>query len=88
MRSLLYQDGATPFIAPSLCGPCRNEITTTIKFNGRLYTVTIRDKIGPEDPYLVLIKAAAFAIQNGEPYAGTTTSRAVRDFLIRDNVVV
>jgi hypothetical protein len=47
----------------------------------------IRDKIVVEDPYLVLVKAEAFAISQGEPYNGSVPSRTVRDFLIKSAVV-
>ena len=35
-----------------------------------------------------LAKAAAFAISQNEPYMGRATPRAVKDFLIKSNVVV
>jgi hypothetical protein len=50
--------------------------------------VVLRDKITVEDPYLVMVKATAFAIRTGEPYAAEPTPRAVRDFLLKSSVVV
>jgi hypothetical protein len=90
MKSLLYQRGATPFSEPTGCSavPVRNEVTVSLRKNGRLYQFTLRDKIVPEDPYLILVKAVAFAIQQREPYAGQPPSRSIRDFLVRNNVII
>jgi hypothetical protein len=57
------------------------------KYN-RLYRYTLRDKVTVEDPYLVLVKATAFSIQNSEPYSAMPPSRALRDLLIRSNVTI
>ena len=84
-KSLLFS-GELPFGVPPGCAPCRTEQVVTIRKFGRLYTLTLRDKITVEDPYLVLVKAEAFAIAQGEPFAGVTPSRSVRDFLIKSNV--
>lgn len=86
-KSLLFT-GELPFVVPPGCGPCRQESTVTIRKYGRLYTLKLRDKIAIEDPYLVLVKAEAFAIQQGEPYSGLTPSRTVRDFLIKSSVQI
>jgi hypothetical protein len=59
-----------------------------LRRNGRLYNIVIRDKVVPEDPYLVMVKAIAFAISEAEPFVGRPTDRAVRDFLIKDTVVI
>lgn len=90
MKSLLFQEGATVFNEPPECAaiPCRTEIPITIKKYGRLYNFVLRDKVVPEDPYLILVKATAFAIAQGEPYVGTEPDRAVRDFLIRDSLII
>jgi hypothetical protein len=90
MKSLLFQPGATPFIEPSGCGaiPCRTEVPINIRKDGRLYKFVLRDRVVPEDAYVPLVKAIAFAIQQGEPYAGTPTSRTIRDFLVKNNVVI
>lgn len=58
----------------------------TIRKFGRLYTFTLNDKIVVEDPYLNLVRAEAFALQQGEPFAGTTPPRTIRDFLIKNNL--
>jgi len=88
-KSLLYQDGQTAHQIPPGCGLCdRNEVPITIRKNGRLYRFTLRDKVVVDDLYVVWIKAVAFAIQQGEPYAGFPPPRNVRDFLIKLDVVV
>jgi hypothetical protein len=89
MRSLLAQ-GLTPFTTPSGCTtvPCRTEVTFSFKQNGRIYSFVARDKIIPEDPYFTLVKAAAFAIQQNEPYNGRTPPRSLKDFLVRSNLLI
>lgn len=88
-KSLLYQEEATTHVLPPGCGLCdRTELPITIRKNGRLYHFVLRDKLVVEDLYLVGIKAAAFAIQQGEPYGGTPAARNVRDFLIKLDVVI
>lgn len=90
MKSLLYQPGTTPFIEPPECGalPCRSEVPITIRKFGRLYRFVLRDKVVPEDPFLVMVKATAFAIQTGEPNVGKAPDRAIKDFLIKDTVII
>jgi hypothetical protein len=89
MKSLLFQ-GLTPFTEPPDCAaiPCRTEIPIFIKSKGRTYEFVLRDKVVPEDPYLILVKAIAFALYTGEPYNGTFPGRGVRDFLIKNSVVI
>lgn len=89
MRSLLAQ-GVTPFEEPEGCGPavCRTEATFAVRKNGRIYRFVVRDKIQPEDPYFVLVKAAAFSVRQGEPYNGRTPDRSLKDFLIKSSVVI
>lgn len=84
-KSLLFT-GDVPFSVPPGCGPCRQEVTITIRKNGRLYTMKLRDKVVVEDPYLVLVKAEAFALGQGEPFAGIVPPRSLRDFLIKNNL--
>lgn len=88
MKSLLYQTDATPFTVLASCGPGRQEVTRTIKKNGRLYNLVLRDKIVVDDIYLIMIKAIAFATAQGEPYSGQPPQRSVRDFLIKSNVFI
>jgi hypothetical protein len=90
MKSLLFQPGATPFDEPTGCGgiPCRNEVPITLKKDGRLYRFVLRDRVIPEDPYLMLVKAVAFAVQVNEPHTGRAPERSIRDFLVKNNVVI
>ena len=89
MKSLLYQ-GSLSVPVPSSCTalPCRSEETFALRKDGRLYRFTVRDKIVPEDPYFMLVKAAAYARKTTTAYAGRTPKRSVRDFLIKDSVVI
>lgn len=88
MKSLLFQNAGIPFEIPAACSELtkRKEVPIDIKKDGRIYHYVLRDKIAPEDPYLVLVRAAAFAIQTGEAYNGSTPGRDIRDFLIKSNV--
>ena len=85
-KSLLFQPGQI-LQEPPECGPCRQEVKVTFKRNGRLYNLVMRDKTVVEDPYLVLVKATAFAIAQDEPYMGRSVSRKVRDYYIKANTV-
>lgn len=84
-KSLLFT-GDVSFGAPPGCEPCRQEVVVTIRKNGRLYTMKLRDKITVEDPYLVMVKAEGFALGQGEPYAGVIPPRSLRDVLIKNNL--
>jgi hypothetical protein len=86
-KSLLYQD-ATNMTVPPGCGlNDRVEVPVSLRKEGRIYHFVMRDKIVPEDILMILVKASAFAISQGEPYAGTPPARSVKDFLIKDSVV-
>lgn len=89
MKSLLFQ-GETNFTEPDSCValPCRQEVTINLRKANRIYRFVLRDKIVPEDPYLMMVKAAAFAIRVSEPYNGTSPKRSVKDFLIKDSVII
>jgi hypothetical protein len=87
MKSLLHQNVLPGLTLPVGCGPGRSEVPLTLRKDGRLYRFILRDKLIPEDPYLVLVKATAFAIQTGEPNNGTAPDRSIKDFLIRSSVV-
>lgn len=89
MRSLLFQ-GLTPFVEPPDCAavPCRTEVPISIKKDGFIYNFILRDKVVPEDSYLVLVKASAFAISQGQPNNGKSPDRSVKDFLIKSTVVI
>lgn len=87
MRSILFQP-ASPFPTSLPCGPCRTEDQFDIHKNGYMYSFVVRDKVIPEDPYLVMLKAYAFSVQFATPYPGSEPSRAIRDYLIKGSVVV
>jgi hypothetical protein len=63
-------------------------VPISLRKDGRIYTFVLRDKVVPEDPYLVLVKAVGFAIQMNEPYSGQAPERSIRDFLVKGNVVI
>lgn len=88
MKSLLFQNTGLPFVTPVECSSLtkRKEVPINIRKGGRIYRYVLRDKIAPEDPYLVLVRASAFAIQTGEAYNGSVPGRDIRDFLIKNNV--
>ena len=89
MKSLLYVAGATNLTLPPGCGICdRVEVPISIRSDGRIYRFILRDKVVVEDPYLVMVKALAFSIRQGEPYPATPPSRKIRDFLIKTRDVV
>lgn len=87
MRSLIEQ-GVTPFVVPDECRLGRTEVVFSFRENGRIYRFVARDKVVPEDPYVVLVKAAAFAVRQAEPYNGRTPERSLKDFIIKNNVVI
>lgn len=87
-KSLLFQD-ATELRIPPGCGLNeRVEVPVSLRKNGRIYHFMLRDKIVPEDLLSIMVKAAAFAISQGEPYAGTPPPRSVKDFLIKTDTVI
>lgn len=88
MKSLLFQESV--FSQPPSCSalPCRQEIPINIRKGGRIYRFVLRDKIAPEDPYLIMVKAKAFSIQTGEAYNEKPPQRSVKDFLIKSNLVI
>ncbi len=86
-RSLLFIPGQV-LDEPPECKPARQEVTIRVRKNGRLYTMVMRDKTVVEDPYLVQVKAAAFAIQQNEPYMGRAVPRSVRDVYIKTAVTI
>ncbi len=82
MKSLLFQ-GNTVLSEQVTCGPKRKEASVTLYKYGRKYVAVLRDKVATEDPYLVLVKATAFAVQAGEPFMGRIIPRNMKDFLIK-----
>jgi hypothetical protein len=84
-KSLLYAPGQVLHEPPE-CGPCRREVITRLRKDGKIYTLVMRDKAIIEDPYLVQVKAAIYSVQQEEPYMGRIVPRSVRDFLIKSSV--
>ena len=87
VKSLLFSEEQV-LQQPENCNPGRKEVRVAFRKDGRQYTLTMRDKISIEDPYMNLVKAAGFAIRQQEPYMGRLVPRSVRDFLIRSSVVI
>jgi len=87
MLSRLYQSDS-PFDLPVGCASSRTETSYRFLKNGKIYTMVIRDKVSVEDPYLVMVKAAAYAIRMNEPYGARTPRRDYRDYLIKSSVVI
>lgn len=82
MKSILFQPNP-PFVEPDTCKPGREETLIPLVKDGRVYEFTITDKLVCEDPYIVLVKAGAFAIQTDEPLMAVPPPRAIRDVLIK-----
>ena len=89
MRSLLAQ-GLTPFVTPDDCNlrDGRTEATFAVRRNGRIYRFVVRDKVQPEDPYFVMVKAAAFAVRFREAYSGKSPARNLKDFLVKSKTII
>ena len=87
-KSLLYQDSTQMTVPPGCLLGERTEVPVSIRKNGRIYRFMMRDKIVTEDLLGIMVKAAAFAISQGEPYAGTPPPRSVKDFLIKTDTVI
>jgi hypothetical protein len=74
---------------PPGCTLCdRIEVPVSIRKDGRIYRFVLRDKLVVEDVAIMLMKAAAFSIAQGEPYSATPISRALRDVLIKQDTVM
>ena len=68
---------------------CRTEGSRKYYLAGsRVVTVTLRDAIAPEDPYLSLAKAKAFSVRTGEVVNVNRTSRTIKNYLIKTNVSI
>lgn len=60
------------------CGPGRKERTQTFQKDGKLYTVTWRDAVVPEDWLISQMKAGFYSRRRVEAFRGTPPSRAFR----------
>lgn len=88
MKSILYQEGTAMVLPPGCALGERVEVPVSIRKDGRIYRFLMRDKIVPEDLLMIMVKAAAFSISQGEPYSGTPPARSVKDFLIKTDTVI
>jgi hypothetical protein len=88
MISRLYQLDSTFDIPADCLASGRAETKKRFLKNGKIYTMVWRDKVTIEDPYLVMVKAAAYAIRMNEPYGARTPRRDYKDFLLRSSVVI
>lgn len=64
----------------------RTERTTTMTVGGYTVNVIVRDTVIIEDPYLNLVRAAAFQISEGGPFPVPPVGRDIKDFLIKTNL--
>ena len=87
-KPLLFQDSSQAVIPPGCALVERVEVPVSLRKNGRVYRFMLRDKIVPEDLLSIMVKAAAFSISQGEPYAGTPPPRSVKDYLIKQDTVI
>ena len=68
---------------------CREEAVRRFPIaNGIVVTVTLRNSLVPEDPYLVLAKAKAYSTKTGSAYNAPKTPRSVKDILIKTNISI
>lgn len=89
MKSLLYQEDGSNHTVPPGCGLCdRNEVKISLRKGNKIYRFVVRDKVTVDDIYVIGIKAAAFAIQQNQPHPGTPTDRAVKNSLIKTDLVI
>lgn len=66
----------------------RKEVTVNTIVGGQQVTMIMRDAIVPYDPYLVLVRAAAYQRMKGGPFPVPRTPRSIKDFLIRTNIAI
>jgi len=68
---------------------CRIELARRYPLaNGRIVTVTIRDAITPEDPYLMLVRAKVLSVRTREAFNAERVTRSIKDFLIKTNISI
>lgn len=87
-KSLLYQGQNSMVVPPGCLQGDRVEVPVSLRKDGRIYRFVLRDKLVVEDVMLMLMKAAAFSIAQGEPYSGTPPARSLRDVLIKQDTVM
>ena len=55
--------------------------------NGRRITITVRSAIVPEDPFINMARAAAYAIRTLAVNTSPRVERGIKDFLIKTNLM-
>lgn len=74
-------------------GTNKNAIRSELFFripvqDGTMRTVIVRDLLAVEDPYLKLARARLFEIATGQSFSANTTSRQIKDDLIKVNIQI
>ena len=73
-------------------GEYRREKTLEMTVNGQRVTVVVRDSIVDWDPYLNMVRAAAFMYQQGGGpgvrFPVTPVGREIKDVLIKTDLVI
>lgn len=64
----------------------RTERTTALTVGKYSVEVIVRDSIVPEDPYLNMVRAAAFQLVEKGAFPVPPVTRNVKDFLIKTNL--
>lgn len=64
----------------------RTERTTTLTAGDYTVDIIVRDTVIIEDPYLNLVRAAAFQIAQKGPFPVPPVGRDIKDFLIKTNL--
>jgi len=88
MKSILFTQNLREPPDCAFGNGCRREYKYAINAGGRMYTLTVRDKIMPEDPYLMMVKATAFAYKSGEAWSGVSPDRSLKDRMIKNNAII
>ena len=69
--------------------PVRNELVISFPLaDGTIRRAIIRDKIVVEDPYLKLVRAKLFSIQQNDEFAAELTTRKIKDALIKQHIQI
>lgn len=64
----------------------RIENTLEVMVGGQKVTLILRDTVVPEDPYLNLARAAAYAKMTGKVFPAPRVPRSIKDHMIRLNI--
>jgi len=70
-------------------GVYRREKEVVIMVGGRQVTLVVRDTVVPEDPYVNLVRAAAYPYQvGGGPFPVPPVPRTIKDVLIKRTITI